>query len=134
MSQGHIGGIYQASNWVFTGITNSKYSYIDKYGHKWHDRLVSESGFVKANGKVTKAPKPSECTKWYEPGKYRYLMPLDDDMRKQIELLKKPYPKKICVESVESDTPSFQDGKGGAVPTSTLFIKNGDIVKEATIA
>lgn len=29
------------------------------------------------------------------PGKYRYLMPLDAEMRKQIAPLAKPYPKRV---------------------------------------
>jgi len=47
--------------------------------------------------------------------KYRYLMPLDNDMRKQIEPLSKPYPKRA--KKQESENPS---DLGGAVPTDTL--------------
>jgi len=50
--------------------------------------------------------------------KYKYLMPLDAEMRKQIEPLRKPYPKRVTSDT--SDTPSIYEGKGGAAPTVAL--------------
>jgi hypothetical protein len=53
--------------------------------------------------------------------KHRYLMPLDDAMRKQIAPLAKPYPKRqSCVSSIGSDATGDQPEEGGAAPTDTL--------------
>jgi len=50
--------------------------------------------------------------------KYKYLFPLDDAMRKQIEPLRKPYPKR---ESGEIDNAvSSNSQTGGASPTDSL--------------
>jgi hypothetical protein len=59
-----------------------------------------------------------KATEWIGVEKYRYLMPLDDAMRKQIEPLRKPYPKRAG--SIGSDAPGLQPGEGGANPTSAL--------------
>ena len=51
-------------------------------------------------------------------GKHRYLYPLDDDMRKQILPLSKPYPKRAV--SIENDAPALQRDEGGVIPTTAL--------------
>jgi hypothetical protein len=47
--------------------------------------------------------------------KHRYLMPMDDEMRKRIVPLAQLYPKRV--KKQESENPS---DLGGAVPTDTL--------------
>ena len=112
-NEGHHGGIYQATNWVYTGTSQGCFFFEDKKGKVWHPRNVSED--LTLSGKVIK---PSECKKIWKHGKHRYLMPLDDGMRKQIEPLRKPYPKRVT--SAGSGTPDIQSGGGGAIPTVTL--------------
>lgn len=109
-NEGHHGGIYQATNWIYTGKTVGCWFFRDKKGKVWHPRNVSED--LSLSGKCVK---PSDCEKVWKEGKHRYLMPLDDEMRKQIEPLRKPYPKRV--QSVESDTATFQVEEGGANPT-----------------
>lgn len=118
--QGHIGSIYQGGGWLYVGRSSPDCVYIDKHGKEWHSRSVSESGFKVHCGVRTRCPKPSEMAsvRKLEP-KYKYLMPLDDAVRRLIEPLKKPYPKK-CVGSDTSDTSTVQVGEGGATPTPTL--------------
>ncbi len=118
--QGHHGGIYQATGWIYVGQTSPDFAIIDDHGRRWHSRLVSASGVKKAFGKVRKVPKPTDGTRVNLPGKYKYLMPLDDDMRKRIAPLAKPYPKRPCATGVVSDTPGDQPGEGGATPTVAL--------------
>ena len=48
--------------------------------------------------------------------KHKYLYPLDRAMRRQITPLAKPYPKRICGPSVESDTAGVQLAEAGAPP------------------
>jgi hypothetical protein len=114
---GHHGGIYQAGNWIYCGDTSSGVEYWHN-GKRLHSRQVSEKGWNIQQGAKRKTVKPSECRIVRTAGKHRYLMPLDDEMRKQIEPLRKSYPKRV--RSVDSDTATVQVAEGGANPTRTL--------------
>lgn len=88
--QGHLGKIYQASNWIYSGVTEDCFYFKDRKGKIWHPKNVSEN--LSLSGKRIR---PSQCRKVYKKGKYRYLYPLDRKMREQIELLRQPYPKEL---------------------------------------
>lgn len=90
---GHHGGIYQAGNWLYAGDTAASKEYWHK-GRRLHSRQVSEKGWNIQQGVQKKTVKPSDCDIIKTNGKHRYLMPLDAEMRKQITLLAKPYPKR----------------------------------------
>lgn len=78
----HHGGVYQAGGWIFDGTQSSQTEYIYK-GKQTHGRSVMASrGTVKGLPKIT------------VPGKHRYLMPLDAEMRAKIAPLAQPYPKR----------------------------------------
>lgn len=117
-SEGHHGGIYQATNWIYTGKSALSFKYIDKNGREWHSRQVSEKGFNIQQGHIRKTVKPSECTKIKCEGKHRYLYALDKEILKKIKVLSKPYPKRAS--SVESGTLDFQSKGGGESPTDAL--------------
>ena len=102
--KGHHGGIYQAGNWIYCGASDPTTELFVK-GRWVHMR----GGFYGMNESTPQRTMP---------GKHRYLMPLDDEMRKQIEPLRKPYPKRV--RSVDSDTATVQVAEGGANPTRTL--------------
>ena len=119
-SKGHHGGIYQASGWIYAGQTAHSSMYRDASGKLWHERMISPSGQKKVFGRYRKVLKPSECERIRLPGKHRYLMPLDAEMRAAILPLAKPYPKRAG--SAASGTTDFQSGGGGATPTSALSI------------
>jgi hypothetical protein len=110
--QGHNGGIYQASNWIYTGQTSPKYDFMLN-GKKLQNRAYSGVNF--GRGKMAL---PIGAKKIKSPPKHRYLYPLDKKMRKQIESLAKPYPKRAG--SKDSVASSFQDEEGGAIPTPAL--------------
>ena len=123
--QEHVGTIYQAGNWLYTGhsMAGQKSGYI-VHGRFMHCRSAGMKGrntlsWVRAN-------LDPRATEFVTKGKHRYLMPLDDAMRKQIEPLRKPYPKRAG--SADSGTPTVQAGGGGANPTSalsTMEVANG---------
>jgi hypothetical protein len=92
--EGHHGGIYQAGNWIYTGLSSSSIEYIDSKGKRWHARMVKQKGWTTVNGIVRKTLTPDQCTKIVKPGKHRYLMPLDPEMRAKILPLAQPYPKR----------------------------------------
>lgn len=117
-AHGHVGGIYQAGNWVFVGDTSKTVEYIAPDKKRWHSRMISVTGKKKVYGKVRPVWKPSQCEPITCPGKHKYLMPLDAEMRAQIEPLRKPYPKRV--RSVDSDTAATHAAEGGAIPTRTL--------------
>lgn len=110
--QGHAGGIYQAGNWTFVGDTQPSDEYIYK-GKRWQGR-----SFRNSHKGMEKHP---DVTIVKGSSKHRYLMPLDEAMRKQIEPLRKPYPKR---PKQSSAAPGFQPGEGGAEPTRTLQESN----------
>lgn len=80
--QGHNGGVYQASNWLYTGPSGKALRVW--YNGKWsHKKTVDGAGLDQTLMK-----------KKTVQGKHRYLLPLDKAMKEQIEELRKPYPKR----------------------------------------
>ena len=106
--QGHHGGIYQATNWIYEGYFGGESSVIIN-GKLMHRRQAYS---------LYGTTRPPGSTNVPASGKHKYLMPLDNEMRKQIEPLRKPYPKRV--RSVDSDTSGDQPEEGGANPTRTL--------------
>jgi len=86
--EGHHGGIYQAAGWVYSGKVKEKYDYM--LGNK----ILQRRAYTGSNFGVGRMLLPARAHKVVSPVKYRYLMPLDAEMRKQIEPLRKPYPKR----------------------------------------
>ena len=84
--QGHIGGIYQAGNWIHTGRSASAVEYI-YLGKRWQGRSFRHRHKGMEHHPDVQRIKGSS--------KYRYLMPLDDTLRAQMEKLRKPYPKRV---------------------------------------
>lgn len=125
-NEGHHGGIYQATNWIYSGITAPTTKYVDKHGREWHSRQVSEKGYNVQQGNIRKTVKPSECTKIAQEGKHRYLLALDESMRAQISALSKPYPKRAGSKAIVA--PTDQVGEGGVTPTSALQPNDGTAV------
>lgn len=109
---GHHGGIYQAMNWIYTGMTEPSKQYL--YRGRWvHSKSFSDASEW---GGLSSVNTNSLLCKDI-PGKHRYLYPLDRAMRKQISPLAKPYPKrKTCGQSVEGDTSGDQPEEAGSTP------------------
>lgn len=111
---GHHGGIYQATNWIYSGDTAPSKEYWYK-GKRLHSRQVSEKGWNIQQGNKRPTIKPSQCSIIKTKGKHRYLMPLDKETRNKLLSLSKPYPKRVT-KAISSD----QLESGGAIPTNTL--------------
>jgi len=112
--KGHHGGIYQATNWLYAGLSQGSEKVW--YKGKWVHKRTVDSMYGHHKGFKTKKTK----------GKHTYLMPLDAEMRLQIEPLRKPYPKRAG--SIVADVPEVHSGEGGAEPTPALHsieAKNG---------
>ncbi len=81
--QGHIGTIYQAGNWLYTGIGKGTPQYF--YKGRWcHHRML------------THLFKPKDIPYPSRPGrdKFRYYYPLNEDIRQKIKPFVLPYPKR----------------------------------------
>lgn len=99
--QSHLGTIYQATNWIFTGTSmkDSKDSSWVINGKRYHGRIISD--FVRERGGLKGMTRKQFLQKYYDPnayeyvtkGKRKYLMPLDKKMKKFVQPLAKPYPK-----------------------------------------
>jgi len=81
--QGHIGTIYQASNWIYLGDSKSSGIEVFANGRWMHKRQFD--GMSK---------KPKDAQKRTKPGKYKYIYPLDKALIPMCKALAKPYPKK----------------------------------------
>jgi hypothetical protein len=112
ISQGHHGGIYQAGNWIYTGQGAPARFYMIK-GKLTHPRTLGLAGLVQnLSGAKKRDPRATAVD---VPGKHRYLMPLDKEMRERIMPLAKPYPKRT-----KEQESGFPPDLGGATPTCTL--------------
>ena len=101
-NQDHIGTLYQAMNWAYVGKSPGGYVYKWTDGKLYHQREVSKTGWKPYFGEPRQVPKIDECEKVWQDGKYKYLYPLDKAMRRQIEPLALPYPKRADVGEIES--------------------------------
>ena len=117
----HHGGIYQATNWLFTG--GSEDSWIKVNGKLTHRRSIGSTYGTNSLEWLQKNVDPN-AERVNMPPKWKYLFPLDDAMRKQIEPLRRPYPKR---ERGETDNAAESNPQtGGASPTRSLSeVENG---------
>jgi len=112
--QNHHGGIYQGGNWVYVGEIKAEW-----FEDKNNNRINTKTLKTGRRGYATKLKAAGVITSVYLT-KYKYLMPLDDEMRKQIEPLRQPYPKRP-----KQATSPVQGDSGGAAPTRTLQTISG---------
>lgn len=123
--KGHVGGIYQAGNWLYAGMTEPADEYIVN-GVRIHGRALRSTrsthrlkNFPALNiFEWTKKVIDPNIRRVEGSSKHRYLMPLDAEMRVKLRPLARPYPKRAT--SVDSDAPANHAGEGGANPTVAL--------------
>ena len=110
---GHHGGIYQGGGWIYCGRTQASDEYIYR-GKRWQGRSFRNNRKGMEKHPDVKIVKGSS--------KYRYLMPLDREMRKRILPLAKPYPKRAG--SIDADASANHVGEGGSNPTPALHLNS----------
>lgn len=59
-NHGHVGAIYQASNWIYLGQTPASPLFIDKTGRQWHSRQVSRIGVSRQYGSLRATGYPED--------------------------------------------------------------------------
>lgn len=97
--QGHVGGIYQAGNWTYTGRSASVVQYWIR-GRWRHERGAH-------------AEKTARTLRRSRVGKYRYEMPLDRAMRRQVARHALPFPRG---SGLEGEPPAVLAGSPGPTP------------------
>ena len=98
-AQGHVGGIYQATNWIYTGATEPQRAW-KVNGRLVHPRTIqAEKPKGIPESKYMALKYKNSAQRITTEGKHKYLMPLDRKMRKQIAPLAKPYPKKVVEDA-----------------------------------
>ena len=115
--QGHHGGIYQAGNWLYAGLRNVGHR--DGYlinGRQVHCRSMPCLGLRNTLADARRVDPNAEPI--IGTGKHQYFYPLNDDIRRQIEPLTQPYPKRAG--SIASDATTNQVVEGGVTPTPAL--------------
>ncbi len=121
--QRHRGSIYIAGGWVYTGDSSPSVMYQLPDGTMTHERRWSGQGW---NAKRTP---PVGTKKVKVPGKHRYVMPFDNEMKAKIELLRKPYPSATTMGvadahsragGVVGDTATIHVAERGSIPTPAL--------------
>lgn len=113
--QDHHGGIYQATNWIYTGLKNAgTMGAFLVHGKKMHPKSVHSKGIKQTISAVRQHLDPN-AEVFITKGKHCYLMPLDRKMKDAIIPLSKQYPKRD--KQANSDD---QLESGGAAPTVTL--------------
>lgn len=85
---GHHGGIYQAGGWTYTGQSANNFEW------QLNGKRLNKRAYTGHNFGNPKMQVPNGAVKVAIPGKHRYLMPLDAEMRERILPLAKPYPKR----------------------------------------
>jgi hypothetical protein len=115
-AENHHGGIYQASNFAYTGMSEPGRMFRHRAtGRILHNRAVSVNGYRSHFGHVRKVPRHDACDIVASSRKHRYLLPLTAEMRTLIEKMRKPYIKRAT--SKENVAPGVHPGKGGVSPT-----------------
>lgn len=89
-AQGHVGKLYQATNWLYCGMTAPAPTYLHK-GRWCHLRDVTSGAFGKGGAVANYRDLPKRIA----PPKYRYLYPFDAAVRASVKQL--PYPKAAAV-------------------------------------
>ena len=94
----HHGGIYQAGNWIYAGMTAAKHDYILPDGKILNRRGYTGTEFGRAKREI-----PLNAEKVNMAGKHRYLYPLDKGMRRSLQSRSIEYPRGIGLNGKPSD-------------------------------
>ena len=89
---GHVGILYQACGWLFIGTTNRE-SLIQLNGRLTHPRTVASRYRTRAIDWLQQHVAADAAHIRTQP-KFRYVLPLDDGMRRQLASRIQPFPKR----------------------------------------
>lgn len=111
-SQGHHGGIYQASGWTYLGRTAPTTAY-EVDGKVMHKRAFTGANFGSAIKTLPRSAVPRLV-----PGKHRYALGLDVATNTWLQARALPYPKRAA--SIVVDASAYQAEEAGSLPSAAL--------------
>lgn len=109
----HIGIIYQAGNWIYTGAHPSERGML--INNRLEHRRTVNSRYGTSSIEWIKTNIDLDAKIVRGDVKHKYLYPLDKAMRRQIEKLRQPYPKRTPGGGASEPTEA-----GGSIPTRPL--------------
>lgn len=132
---GHHGGIYQAGNWIYTGMTEPAEEYIVN-GRRMHGRALRKTRESHVRGGIPTRNTLEWARLVLDPDarmimgsiKHRYLYPLDRAMRRQLAPLARPYPRG---RGVHGDTSGDLPEGAGSTPAVRSNLLGGDTHEQA---
>jgi hypothetical protein len=115
--RGHRGTIYQATGWLYLGV--SEQSYLKIRGEIVHPRTVYDrygpGGQSIAWLRQNVDPRAERVE---QAPKHKYVMPFDRELRRRLEAAALPYPKNA--DEATGVAAGDQPEKGGSIPTRPL--------------
>jgi hypothetical protein len=117
LNHGHFGKIYQASNWVFVGETGNEAGIVLN-GKLTHRRTIN-SKYGTSTIEWLHQNVDTHAHRVEGKPKFKYLLPLDDEIAARIKVLAQIYPQERAT-SETSDTPGVHPGEGRAARTEAL--------------
>ncbi|MDO7888245.1 Mom family adenine methylcarbamoylation protein [Hymenobacter cheonanensis] len=96
-NQGHVGTIYQATNWLYVGQTTKRSQWQQPItGELVHARNVTRTGTKRRadSGQLVRTHRQADLVEIRQQGKHKYLYPLTAAMRRQLTPHAQRYPKK----------------------------------------
>ncbi len=115
--QGHVGTIYQATNWIFLGAATQPYLKVK--GKVTHPRtLYDRYGRGGQSLPWLRKNVDPNAQRVSMPAKLKYVYAYDRGIREQLEQISQPYVK--SVGSIDSDAPTPPGGRGRCNTTPTL--------------
>ena len=89
--ENHNGAIYQADNWHYMGVTDSR-DYLIINGKTYHPMSAYKNWGTSSKTKLQKAYPDLDVSSVKRPGKYKYVYPLDEEIDQKAQERSKPYP------------------------------------------
>jgi len=116
LNHGHEGKIYQASNWLFVGETSNEAGIMlnEKLTHR---RTINSKYGTSDIDWLRKRIDPN-ARRYQGESKYKYLLPLDDEIWNRVRTLSKPYLKRAASRDIAA--PDLQSGEAGEAPSAAL--------------
>ena len=121
--EGHHGGIYQAMGWLYAGSSVPQREL--RVEGKWMHKRTASSLYGTASPERIRRMTGLDVEYGPVQWKHTYYLPLDDDMRRRIAPLARPYPKRPTRGTGETDSaPGSNRETGGASPTVPLLTED----------
>lgn len=109
--QGHLGVIYQASNWFYIGSSTDSNLIVN--GIREHRRTLTSRFGTNSAEKLRAAGHTVSIIK--TKPKHKYIFPVDKSLIPMCKSIAKPYPKRV--QSIDGDAPDSQSGDGSSILT-----------------